>query len=89
MTDSIMHALSDVADNLCIELTKHNDYSGRGMYGRTTCAVSCEGYGELLRCVAQLAYEAASEEDGETYATLRRDLERLHFDSLGMGIIAY
>lgn len=64
----------------------HTDYSGRGMYGKTTYAISCSQE-DFLKSLANIIedYTYSKEEKREVAFALRS----LQTDSLGMDIIYY
>ena len=70
------------------DMTLIEDYSGRGMFGDDTAAISCHGVGPLLAAVAiavdQLDDE--SEADGEEIADAVRSIRS---DQLGLGMVWY
>lgn len=89
MTERTMKAILAVAESRGFEMEGHDNYSGRGMYGQTTCAVSYADEGELLVCVAQAAFRYGGARDSAAFCELTRDLEGLRHDQLGRGMIAY
>ncbi len=81
--------IAAAADDLGIELTIHDDYGGRCMYGETTHGVVFSSLGDLLACCIS-AMEATS--DSETKAVLFAflcDLKKIRTDDMGRNTIAY
>jgi hypothetical protein len=76
----------------------YEDYSGRGMYGRTTTGVVADSWGDLIKCVALAAGHIAQDEtdldtpnereDGLTLDDFVQDLD-LSSDQMGRGLIVY
>ena len=63
------------------------DYSGRGMYGRTTCGVVFDGHpGDVCASLINLSGEI---EDLKKAGDLDEMVDSLHFDSLGLDTIIY
>lgn len=80
----------DCSDGNC-EL--YENYSGRGMYGKSTTAVTFDNLGEFI-CSAVIAgkYIAMAGEDGNPeleHEEFCEELRTLRFDQLGKGQIAY
>lgn len=69
-----------------IEARLHQDYSGRGMMGRTTHAVIVNNHTALIRAVAWAVVLVGSDQ-GET-SDLVNDLN-FRFDNMGHDLIAY
>lgn len=51
MTKETADAICETLDEDGREYTRHDDYSGRGMFGRTTVGIVCE-FGDFLAGVA-------------------------------------
>ncbi len=67
------------------EVEVHADYSGRGMYGRTTCGVSAMTMASLMASAAA----ASSQMDEQKQDEFVEDLLGLALDNLGRGWIVY
>lgn len=79
------------------DLKLYEDYSGRGMYGKTTTGISCDDMAQVLEavgeCFLDMIYDASSIHN-ETYDTSDAEdlvdaLTNFQKDSLGLGIIVY
>lgn len=75
--------LRNAARRLGIEASVREGYSGRGMYGRTTAALTLARIGELAACAAAARVPRAEREE------FALELSRLSQDSMGFGIIVY
>lgn len=78
------------------DLQIYGDYSGRGMYGKTTTGIQTDDVGKFLEAVGQAFVDMISDAtlDGENYdMTMAEDLQETlsdyKQDSLGMGYIIY
>jgi hypothetical protein len=61
------------------------DYSGRGMFGKTTCAITGEfTTGEIVMAVAELVYDSHDEMDEFNPQDFY-----FHTDSMGLGMVIY
>lgn len=80
MTAEQAEFLKAACDNDSIPCGIHPTYSGRGMYGKTTVAISAPSLADLLGAV--LNYTA--QHDG-----LAVDWDYLRHDSLGFDVIIY
>ncbi len=94
MTERTMRLLIEArGDDFCEgeELTPHADYSGRGMMGRTTCALSFAQTWILLEAIAHVGFQIGEDDDREAgeWAEFLCDVRGMRFDSLGRGTIAY
>lgn len=77
--------LANTAANNGIGLTARHDYSGRGMMGSKTSAVSFDRIAVLLR-VAVLAGHSMERGDLERFA---EEIGSITMDNSGRGIVAY
>lgn len=82
---------ADEIDLMDVELNEN--YSGRGMYGRTTSGVVFKRYGDLLRAVALASVRIHDQEECMSGRTLPHhhflaDLNVM-IDAMGLGHIAY
>jgi hypothetical protein len=75
------------ANDLGLDVSLHEDYSGRGMYGRKTAGVSGK-LGAILQSVAQAALELADFNDYDTTQDFVKDMD-VASDSLGRDTIVY
>ena len=78
------------------DLSLHEDYSGRGMYGKTTTAITCDSMNDLMEAIGECFYDMVlgAMSDGNDYdetnaVELTKVLQNLRQDSLGMGYIFY
>jgi hypothetical protein len=85
MTAATMNRLVAAADALDVDCRPYDDYSGRGMYGRTTCAVVVPSEAVF----AALAAVAGRGLPDAEFADFVADLRRLSSDSLGRDTIVY
>lgn len=73
----------------------YEEYSGRGMYGKTTTAVTCDNVSQFMESVGEafmdMIYEAAGDDDYNTEKAeeLAKVLYNLQQDNLGMGVVIY
>ncbi len=74
-----MNALENAGE----EATLHKEYSGRGMHGKTTVAVSFDHYCLLIPAILDYI------KDYEIPYQLIPELGKLSEDNLGRGIILY
>jgi hypothetical protein len=87
--------LVEAAHDENINATLRKDYSGRGMYGKTTHAVELPRLDQLAAIAAVAAAEMVREQDGKIVPpeyTLRDfvdDLRRLRSDNMGLDYIVY
>jgi len=69
----------------------YEDYSGRGMFGRTTTGVVFSNYTALMQALYCLGHDIAEEcvdDDTEYYDTLA-EIGKFRFDNLGLDYIVY
>lgn len=69
-----------------------DDYSGRGMYGKTTHAVVFADWSDVLKAITQVAYELGSGDlmfTEDEKKTVLADLRKTRYDSMGRSIIIY
>lgn len=72
-------ALREAADSMGLELQVRDDYSGRGMYGKTTHAVVAD-LNTLFQCIAYAASAVIKEDDIDDFV---HEIGRTHRDSMG------
>jgi hypothetical protein len=78
------------------DLSLYEDYSGRGMYGKTTTAITCDSKDDLMGAIGECFFEMVldAKDMGEDYDTtgvkeLKNVLRNLQQDSLWLGYIFY
>lgn len=90
MQQNTVELIASSAEALGVEIRVEDDYSGRGMYGKTTHAVVYSSLGDLLACCADAAMTATAEgEHEEVVAAFIRDLKQIRTDNMGRDMIAY
>jgi hypothetical protein len=65
-----------------------DDYSGRGMYGKSTHAVVYDSRGDFESALINAAFEVGARGSDNVEGILG-ELKNLGTDSMGMGIIVY
>ncbi len=65
-----------------------DDYSGRGMFGKTTHAVVYDSRGDFESALINAAYEVGARGNDNVEGILG-ELRNIGTDSMGMGIIVY
>lgn len=83
MTESAMNQILKVAEAEDMNVTAYEGYSGRGMYGETTCALVVSSMGEFAQAVSMATI------DSDDPDVLAADLKGIRTDSLGRDIIIY
>jgi hypothetical protein len=68
MTKEMAMFLVECSENAGNEASLREDYSGRGMYGRTTCGVVVDSQVQLLADVIAWVNEQIGEEVSEVYS---------------------
>jgi sugar phosphate isomerase/epimerase len=98
MKIEIAKAIVETAEELGIEINLYENYSGRGMFGRTTAGIVYDKDGDLLQAVAKAAkvYTEITDEARENGIELAFDvddfihgLKNLSSDSMGRSTIIY
>ena len=84
MERKLAEAIIEAMDNSWDEAELYEEYSGRGMYGKTTCGVVAEGIGSVLAMVISNA-DLFVDDDGEP----KFDAGSFRTDSMGRQIIIY
>ena len=85
MTENTMNRLAEAAKVLDVECDTHLDYSGRGMFGRETCAVSVPNVADFTALVLRAGLTLPpDEQDG-----FQKEIRTIRHDDLGMGMIFY
>lgn len=72
MLKAAAKAIINAANEVGIDMTLREDYSGRGMYGKTTDGIIFGSYSDLMVCIATAAINVKGEED---YYDNRDELE--------------
>lgn len=85
MKQETAKALVDAARDLDLEVGLLPTYSGRGMRGRTTAAVSADNVPILVAAVAQ----AATKLEGDQAEDFVEEMLGLATDNMGLGLVAY
>ncbi len=79
-------AIDKAASEMGVEVTLYEEYSGRGMYGKTTAGVVGR-LNEIIACIAQAAVRIAwleePEYDPQTSNDFVSDMKKLSWDSMG------
>jgi hypothetical protein len=78
-------AIENAANDGGLDVRVHEKYSGRGMYGKETAAVS-GSFGDLVSCIAQVARDFARDDEAEEFVVAMRDLAR---DNMGYDMVVY
>lgn len=88
--------IAEMLINYGNDLSLHEDYSGRGMYGKTTTAITCDSMNDLMAAIGECFYDMVLEamRDGNVYdetnaVELTSVLSNIRQDSLGRGYIFY
>ena len=89
MHPSVAQKIVEAGAEAGLDLSLRENYSGRGMFGRTTCGVVGD-LGEILQAIVAAAYEAGAEDanSGGDSDFVRR-CGRLSWDSMGRDAIVY
>lgn len=92
MTKEMAKFLKEASENAGNECDIRENYSGRCMYGKTTCGVEVNSVAQLLADVIQYISEHVEDDDGTPTAwtgPLPPDPENFRVDNMGLGIIVY
>lgn len=65
------------------------DYSGRGMYGSQTAAITCDSLGDFIKCVAYAGSMLEQEENELTVDDFVEDVGNVRIDQFGHGHVFY
>ena len=88
MDQKIAEAIVEACETEGVEASLRDDYSGRGMYGKTTHAVAVNGsLASVLMAVINQADQFVYQE--EDFAEAKFFMRGLNQDSLGLGVIIY
>lgn len=83
---AIVEAVSEFTDT---KITLYENYSGRGMYGKTTHAVVVKDWGVWSRAVAEAAARFATESGTTDYTEFTHEVGRIRWDDFARDIIVY
>jgi hypothetical protein len=87
-----MEAIMEAAEYLGLDVNAREDYSGRGMYGKKTCAVSCDCLSYLFQAVALASVRVLKKQgeyrDGYDHEAFVEDVV-FSTDADGRGVVAY
>ena len=83
MTESTMRQIVTAAESDGLEVVAYEGYSGRGMYGETTCAVTASSLGAVLTAVCRAV------QDSDDPDAIAEDLRGARTDSLGREMVIY
>ena len=86
MTKPEADFIANIMENAGKNVEVRDDYSGRGMFGKTTCGVVVDS--ELLVISALLAYAKELSEDGP-YIGEMPEFDTLRHDNMGKQMIIY
>jgi hypothetical protein len=90
MTHETASAIQRAAEGADIEISLHEDYSGRAMYGARTTGLAYKSLGDLLAAVAIAAGNGARITDREDFAEeMAEELRDARQDTMGLGSIIY
>jgi hypothetical protein len=93
MKESIARVIGEAADEIGLEdVSVRPNYSGRGMFGRTTTAVVAGCHATLLQAVALAAVRIADgtyegQEGVPTDEEFIEEMGKVVFDSMGRGLV--
>jgi hypothetical protein len=82
MKQEAAELLKECADDDC---SMRSDYSGRGMFGKSTHAVTFESMSDFHTALANAAWALGENSDAE----LLEELKGLGSDAMGTGIVVY
>ncbi len=89
MTERLMNRIVAAARDLECDVEPYPAYSGRGMYGRTTCAVTAASTKDFSAAVCAAAFNVAGEIGPRERDEMIEEIRGLAEDSLGRGIVVY
>jgi hypothetical protein len=90
MDATLAKAIVDAVEGSGLEISVYPDYSGRGMYGKTTTGiVTSDDDKPFLVAILQLAYENGVRGDEEEMDHLLQAVGNLRRDEMGQGTIIY
>ena len=73
------------------EIEVHEDYSGRGMYGKKTGAICCDSMSDIFKALHEWsAYNDFEDpEQAQAFTDALYELSNLRSDSMGLGMVYY
>jgi hypothetical protein len=89
MDASLAKAIVDAVEGSGLEISIYPDYSGRGMYGKTTTGVVVDHESTFNQALVSLAYEMGRDGDDEKMEQLFDVVKKLRRDNLGEDKIIY
>jgi gamma-glutamyltranspeptidase len=94
MKESTAKALDKALDEIGLEHEYREDYSGRGMFGKTTHGIVVDKWGDLLAAVASVAADIGTTYGHEMGTTESPDefieeMRKIRWDSMGHSMIVY
>lgn len=89
MTRTTADLLCDALDFLGVEHDRRDDYSGRGMYGKTTVGLVVKDVMALAGGIARAAYVLGSDEECDAAADFWHEVGRFKTDDMGLDTIVY
>ena len=89
MNLDIAQGIAEAGQNEGIDIEVYHDYSGRGMYGRTTAGLQIQDIGDFGTACAAYGYKLCQEGKFLTFGKLTQELMGTSQDSLGRGLIVY
>ena len=84
-----LYLAEKIAENSYDEVEVREDYSGRGMYGETTAALTAESLSSIIVGMVRAAVELADSEDDASVEELVDFAEGMRTDNMGLGIVVY
>jgi len=87
MKEKSAKLIEEAADELGYDTDIREDYSGRWMFGKTTHAIVVDTQSNFVGAVAFVAVNM--DNDTEESDDFIEDMQNIHFDSMGISIIAY
>lgn len=91
MKIEVAKAIVEAANECGYEMKLREDYSGRGMFGRTTTGIVYDSESDMLKSVALAAIRVKEKESEEGAMTAEEFIDELDFsrDNMGYSTIVY
>lgn len=91
MKEFVAKAIANALEEEGTRVSIREDYSGRGMYGKTTFGVVAPDWAVLIRAVATAAVSIAENntDDSPDPHDFAREMGKLRWDNMGYDIIVY
>jgi hypothetical protein len=89
MDATLAKAIVDAVEGSGLEISVYPDYSGRGMYGKTTTGVVVDLESTFNQALVSLAFEIGRDCDEEKMERLFFTVGKLRRDNLGEDTIIY